>query len=179
MWLYPILVLRLLLVGVSHPKSLCTFTEVFLSLFLLFFPLILIFTGWTVYHQTSERVTYKSSSKPRARFLSGPVSLSICLYLLFSTFPHTSHPSLLSLFHLYLFSWPECVFWMFLDSGSSPLLTLFTTPYPPTQAYVGHFVSPTHAYVCHFVFCPHGFLPSALSFLGFRPSSIQTLCALL
>ncbi|XP_055788017.1 serine/threonine-protein kinase WNK2-like isoform X9 [Salvelinus fontinalis] len=33
--------------------------------------------GWTVYHQTSERVTYKSSSKPRARFLSGPVSLSI------------------------------------------------------------------------------------------------------
>ncbi|XP_071020744.1 serine/threonine-protein kinase WNK2-like [Oncorhynchus clarkii lewisi] len=33
--------------------------------------------GWTVYHQTSERVAYKSSSKPRARFLSGPVSLSI------------------------------------------------------------------------------------------------------
>ncbi|XP_024860227.1 serine/threonine-protein kinase WNK2 isoform X9 [Kryptolebias marmoratus] len=33
--------------------------------------------GWTVYHQTSERVTYKSSSKPRTRFLSGPVSLSI------------------------------------------------------------------------------------------------------
>uniref|UniRef100_A0A8C7W4I6 non-specific serine/threonine protein kinase n=1 Tax=Oncorhynchus mykiss TaxID=8022 RepID=A0A8C7W4I6_ONCMY len=33
--------------------------------------------GWMVYHQTSERVTYKSSSKPRARFLSGPVSLSI------------------------------------------------------------------------------------------------------
>ncbi|XP_048874110.1 serine/threonine-protein kinase WNK2-like isoform X26 [Brienomyrus brachyistius] len=33
--------------------------------------------GWTVYHQTPERVTYKSSSKPRARFLSGPVSLSI------------------------------------------------------------------------------------------------------
>ncbi|KAG8556928.1 hypothetical protein GDO81_018253 [Engystomops pustulosus] len=40
--------------------------------------------GWTVYHQTSERVTYKSSSKPRTRFLSGPVSLSICLYLFFS-----------------------------------------------------------------------------------------------
>ncbi|XP_027692788.1 serine/threonine-protein kinase WNK2 isoform X11 [Vombatus ursinus] len=33
--------------------------------------------GWTVYHQTSERVTYKTSSKPRTRFLSGPVSLSI------------------------------------------------------------------------------------------------------
>ncbi|XP_051524778.1 serine/threonine-protein kinase WNK2-like [Myxocyprinus asiaticus] len=33
--------------------------------------------GWTVYHQTSERVTYKSSSKPCTRFLSGPVSLSI------------------------------------------------------------------------------------------------------
>ncbi|KAM6977825.1 serine/threonine-protein kinase WNK2 [Aplochiton taeniatus] len=33
--------------------------------------------GWTVYHQTSERVTYKSSSKPRTRFLSGAVSLSI------------------------------------------------------------------------------------------------------
>ncbi|XP_075039299.1 serine/threonine-protein kinase WNK2 isoform X3 [Mixophyes fleayi] len=33
--------------------------------------------GWTVYHQTSERVTYKSNSKPRTRFLSGPVSLSI------------------------------------------------------------------------------------------------------
>ncbi|KAM9207192.1 serine/threonine-protein kinase WNK2 isoform 2-T2 [Dugong dugon] len=33
--------------------------------------------GWTVSHQTSERVAYKSSSKPRARFLSGPVSLSI------------------------------------------------------------------------------------------------------
>ncbi|KAM4722736.1 serine/threonine-protein kinase WNK2 [Rhinophrynus dorsalis] len=33
--------------------------------------------GWTVYHQTSERVTYKSSTKPRTRFLSGPVSLSI------------------------------------------------------------------------------------------------------
>ncbi|XP_038266218.1 serine/threonine-protein kinase WNK2 isoform X8 [Dermochelys coriacea] len=33
--------------------------------------------GWTVFHQTSERVTYKSSSKPRTRFLSGPVSLSI------------------------------------------------------------------------------------------------------
>ncbi|XP_036956013.1 serine/threonine-protein kinase WNK2 isoform X7 [Acanthopagrus latus] len=33
--------------------------------------------GWSNYPQTSERVTYKSSSKPRARFLSGPVSLSI------------------------------------------------------------------------------------------------------
>ncbi|XP_042307080.1 serine/threonine-protein kinase WNK2 isoform X2 [Sceloporus undulatus] len=33
--------------------------------------------GWTVFHQTSERVTYKSNSKPRTRFLSGPVSLSI------------------------------------------------------------------------------------------------------
>nr|XP_033782130.1 serine/threonine-protein kinase WNK2 isoform X4 [Geotrypetes seraphini] len=33
--------------------------------------------GWTVFHQTSERVTYKSNSKLRTRFLSGPVSLSI------------------------------------------------------------------------------------------------------
>nr|XP_040060968.1 serine/threonine-protein kinase WNK2 isoform X1 [Gasterosteus aculeatus aculeatus] len=33
--------------------------------------------GWSNCPQTSERVTYKSSSKPRARFLSGPVSLSI------------------------------------------------------------------------------------------------------
>ncbi|XP_047556681.1 serine/threonine-protein kinase WNK2 isoform X2 [Lutra lutra] len=33
--------------------------------------------GWTVFHPTSERLTYKSSSKPRARFLSGPVSVSI------------------------------------------------------------------------------------------------------
>ncbi|XP_055984093.1 serine/threonine-protein kinase WNK2 [Sorex fumeus] len=33
--------------------------------------------GWTPYHPTSERVAYKSSSKPRARFLSGPVSVSI------------------------------------------------------------------------------------------------------
>lgn len=48
-------------------------------------------TGWTVYHQTSERVTYKSSSKPRTRFLSGPVSLSICLYLFyFSSITHRS-----------------------------------------------------------------------------------------
>uniref|UniRef100_A0A3B3IKY9 non-specific serine/threonine protein kinase n=1 Tax=Oryzias latipes TaxID=8090 RepID=A0A3B3IKY9_ORYLA len=39
--------------------------------------------GWSNYPQPSERTTYKSSSKPRARFLSGPVSLSICLYLLF------------------------------------------------------------------------------------------------
>lgn len=50
-----------------------------------FFPLCIYFsTGWSNYPQTSERVTYKSSSKPRARFLSGPVSLSICLYLLSS-----------------------------------------------------------------------------------------------
>ncbi|XP_023810536.1 serine/threonine-protein kinase WNK2 isoform X3 [Oryzias latipes] len=33
--------------------------------------------GWSNYPQPSERTTYKSSSKPRARFLSGPVSLSI------------------------------------------------------------------------------------------------------
>ncbi|XP_054881429.1 serine/threonine-protein kinase WNK2 isoform X2 [Poeciliopsis prolifica] len=33
--------------------------------------------GWSNYPQPSDRVTYKSSSKPRARFLSGPVSLSI------------------------------------------------------------------------------------------------------
>ncbi|XP_061128589.1 serine/threonine-protein kinase WNK2-like isoform X2 [Syngnathus typhle] len=48
--------------------------------------------GWTVYHQTSERVTFKSSSKPRTRFLSGPVSLSICLYLFLSLFPTLSFP---------------------------------------------------------------------------------------
>uniref|UniRef100_A0A1A7Z6M5 non-specific serine/threonine protein kinase n=1 Tax=Iconisemion striatum TaxID=60296 RepID=A0A1A7Z6M5_9TELE len=33
--------------------------------------------GWSNCPPPSERVTYKSSSKPRARFLSGPVSLSI------------------------------------------------------------------------------------------------------
>ncbi|XP_058528414.1 serine/threonine-protein kinase WNK2 [Ochotona princeps] len=33
--------------------------------------------GWTVSHPTSERGAYKSSSKPRARFLTGPVSVSI------------------------------------------------------------------------------------------------------
>ncbi|XP_058230200.1 serine/threonine-protein kinase WNK2 isoform X3 [Hemibagrus wyckioides] len=33
--------------------------------------------GWSPYHPTAEKVTYKSSSKPRARFLSGPVSLTI------------------------------------------------------------------------------------------------------
>ncbi|XP_024916133.1 serine/threonine-protein kinase WNK2 isoform X4 [Cynoglossus semilaevis] len=33
--------------------------------------------GWSNYPQPSERVSHKSSSKPRARFLSGPVSLSI------------------------------------------------------------------------------------------------------
>uniref|UniRef100_A0A3Q3Q979 non-specific serine/threonine protein kinase n=1 Tax=Monopterus albus TaxID=43700 RepID=A0A3Q3Q979_MONAL len=33
--------------------------------------------GWPNYPRPSERVTYKSSSKPRARFLSGPMSLSI------------------------------------------------------------------------------------------------------
>ncbi|XP_028969835.2 serine/threonine-protein kinase WNK2 isoform X3 [Esox lucius] len=33
--------------------------------------------GWPPYPPAPERVTYKSSSKPRARFLSGPVSLSI------------------------------------------------------------------------------------------------------
>ncbi|XP_017351972.1 serine/threonine-protein kinase WNK2 isoform X3 [Ictalurus punctatus] len=33
--------------------------------------------GWSPYLPAADRVTYKSSSKPRARFLSGPVSLSI------------------------------------------------------------------------------------------------------
>nr|XP_057921436.1 serine/threonine-protein kinase WNK2 isoform X2 [Doryrhamphus excisus] len=33
--------------------------------------------GWSNPPQASDRVTYKSSSKPRARFLSGPVPLSI------------------------------------------------------------------------------------------------------
>lgn len=68
--------------------------------FSVFFPLYSS-AGWTVYHQTSERVTYKSSSKPRTRFLSGPVSLSICLYLFFCIY-YTS--SILHLLHL-LFNW--------------------------------------------------------------------------
>ncbi|XP_051777360.1 serine/threonine-protein kinase WNK2-like isoform X2 [Erpetoichthys calabaricus] len=50
--------------------------------------------GWTVYHQTSERVTYKSSSKPRTRFLSGPVSLSIWASNSNSSGPVTSNPQL-------------------------------------------------------------------------------------
>ncbi|XP_061909540.1 serine/threonine-protein kinase WNK2 isoform X2 [Entelurus aequoreus] len=50
--------------------------------------------GWTVYHQTSERVTYKSSSKPRTRFLSGPVSLSI--WSSFSAATAQTQPSLAS-----------------------------------------------------------------------------------
>lgn len=54
-----------------------------------FFPLYS-FAGWTVSHPTSERGAYKSSSKPRARFLSGPVSVSICLYLFFCIFPPAS-----------------------------------------------------------------------------------------
>ncbi|XP_051915608.1 serine/threonine-protein kinase WNK2-like isoform X2 [Hippocampus zosterae] len=33
--------------------------------------------GWTVYHQTSERVAFQPSGKPRARFLSRPVTVSI------------------------------------------------------------------------------------------------------
>lgn len=45
-----------------------------------FFPSICSSAGWSNDPQPSERVTNKSSSKPRARFLSGPVSLSICLY---------------------------------------------------------------------------------------------------
>lgn len=80
-----------------------------------FFPLYS-FAGWTVYHPTSERLTYKSSSKPRARFLSGPVSVSICLYLFF-------------------------VFYHLLALGFSPPLPVFITfhtfcrmPPPPTAA---------------------------------------------
>lgn len=79
--------LVLLMVGFLIPVSVHFYIVSFL--FLLFFPLIFIFAGWTVYHQTSERVTYKSSSKPRTRFLSGPVSLSICLYLFFYISPHS------------------------------------------------------------------------------------------
>lgn len=71
------------------------------SCLFVFFPLYS-FAGWTVYHPTSERVTYKSSSKPRTRFLSGPVSVSICLYLFFCILPPPGpwflpHPSLSSL----------------------------------------------------------------------------------
>lgn len=47
---------------------------------------VLLSAGWPPSPQASAQVTYKSSSKPRARFLSGPVSLSICLYL--SPFHH-------------------------------------------------------------------------------------------
>lgn len=70
-----------------------------------FFPLYS-FAGWTVSHPTSERGAYKSSSKPRARFLTGPVSVSICLYLFFCILsppspwfllPHTPVPRLHSL----------------------------------------------------------------------------------
>ncbi|XP_077073773.1 serine/threonine-protein kinase WNK2 isoform X7 [Siphateles boraxobius] len=68
--------------------------------------------GWTVYHQTSERITYKSSSKPRTRFLSGPVSMSICLYLFyFSSITHKSFPHFFLLF-------------------SSDLLWFFCTAFP-------------------------------------------------
>lgn len=44
-------------------------------------------TGWPPSPQASAQVTYKSSSKPRARIFSGPISLSICLYL--SPFRHS------------------------------------------------------------------------------------------
>ncbi len=44
---------------------------------------VLLSTGWPPSPQASAQVTYKSSSKQRARFLSGPVSLSICLYFCF------------------------------------------------------------------------------------------------
>ena len=86
--------------GVLIPVSV-HFYKVSLLCLLFFFLPIFIFTGWTVYHQTSERVTYKSSSKPRTRFLSGPVSLSICLYLFFSISPHSLS---YSFFYLPLFT---------------------------------------------------------------------------
>jgi len=63
-----------------------------IKIMLLFFLLALsptsalLSAGWPPSPQASAQVTYKSSSKPRARFLSGPVSLSICLYL--SPFHH-------------------------------------------------------------------------------------------
>lgn len=105
-------------------------------LFLLFFPLIFIFAGWTVYHQTSERVTYKSSSKPRTRFLSGPVSLSICLYLFFSISPH-SFPSSLYLPGS-LFYQPRFLF------QCNPVDLLFHPPHrPPHLMYMTHFSFPT------------------------------------
>lgn len=75
----------------------------FISVFV-FFPLYS-FAGWTVFHQTSERVTYKSSSKPRTRFLSGPVSLSICLYLFFCILSQPIFllsPFFKTHFHIYL-----------------------------------------------------------------------------
>lgn len=81
--------LLLLWWGFSHPNLSALLQSVSLVSSLL--PFIFIFTGWTVYHQTSERVTYKSSSKPRTRFLSGPVSLSICLYFFFSISSHWIH----------------------------------------------------------------------------------------
>lgn len=101
-------------------------------LFLLFFPLIFIFTGWTVYHQTSERVTYKSSSKPRTRFLSGPVSLSICLYFFFSISPHL-FPSSLYLTCLSLLS----TIVLFI---SDIVDLLFHPPHRPHLTYITHFL---------------------------------------
>lgn len=86
------------------------FFKVFLLFLLFFFPPLFIFPGWTVYHQTSERVTYKSSSKPRTRFLSGPVSLSICLYLFFSI-------PLCSFFHTLYLTWFYCHSFFFLKEN--------------------------------------------------------------
>ncbi|XP_069499700.1 serine/threonine-protein kinase WNK2 isoform X11 [Ambystoma mexicanum] len=79
--------------------------------------------GWTVYHQTSERVTYKSSSKPRTRFLSGPVSLSI-----WSTLKRLC----LGKEHSSIYSEEEevqsCVGWL---SAGSSTNSLATGPEPP------------------------------------------------
>lgn len=92
--------LLLLWWGFSHPNLSALLQSISLVSSLL--PFIFIFTGWTVYHQTSERVTYKSSSKPRTRFLSGPVSLSICLYFFLFYFQSLYPSSFYSTFPSYL-----------------------------------------------------------------------------
>lgn len=149
------------MMGDSHP-SLCALLQKCL-LFLLFFPLIFIFTGWTVYHQTSERVTYKSSSKPRTRFLSGPVSLSICLYLFFSI---SLRSFTSSLYFTFLFSLKQVFFLSYLIKWIY-FLTLLTAP-----------ALNIHHLFCVPTSCPLPHSSQSLCFVGWM-SPIQMLCALL
>lgn len=66
-------------------------------------PSLFVFPGWSPYLPAAERVSNKSSSKPRARLLSGPVSLSICLYL---SLTQTKLISPVFHFALYLYYFP-------------------------------------------------------------------------